>query len=748
MYPEIKQISEVVVKAKRKRYKNKNRTSVQIIEKVIANKNINRPESFNYLSYEKYQKTVFSFDNLSAQIKENKLLEPFNFIFKNEDTTMVSGKTLIPVYIKESLSDCYFRKNPLTSKEIITSEKLIRFDEQINRRSVSASINFLYKDINVYNNNIALFSNQFLSPIAAMAPSFYKYFIKDTLMVNGIACIQLAFEPRNKTDLLFEGYLYITLDSTYAVKKIDMSVNKDINLNWVRNVKIVQEYEKTEQAGWMLQTDEMGADFGITQESFGVYGKRTTVYKNCRINHPAKDSIYNGMSPVYLEESENRDQDYWDQHRFLALRPSEKNIYVLMDSLKQVPQFKRNVAIISTLSGGFIKAKWFEFGLYSTFYSYNPIEGSRFKIGGRTTPLFSKKINLDMYVAYGLLDKKYKYNLGVAYSFTNKTINEFPVKDVKVSYQHDIKIPGQELLYTQDDNFLLSLKRGTNNKMYYNKVFRVEHINEFKNHFSYNLSYEYSSKTPAGMLFFNTTDYTQQTNNIPNIDISQVGLTLRYAPHEKFFQGTVYRAPFVNKYPVFQLRYTLADKFIGSDYTYHDVRLNINKRFYFSIFGYTDVSTEFGKIFGRVPYLLLDIHRANQSYTYQPQSYNLMNFLEFVSDQYASANIDHCFNGFFLNKVPGIKKLMFREVITFKALYGNLTNNNNPAYHTELFHFPTNDAGVPNTYNLDKKPYIEAGIGISNIFRVFRIDYIKRLSYLDHPDISTSGIRFSFKFDF
>jgi len=403
---------------------------------------------------------------------------------------------------------------------------------------------------------------------------------------------------------------------------------------------------------------------------------------------------------------------------------------------------------MSTLSGGFIKTKWFEFGLYSTIYSYNPIEGSRFKMGGRTTIPFSKKLTFEPYVAYGTKDQKYKYGLGLTYLLTNKTIFDFPLKTIKVSYQYDIKIPGQELLYTQDDNFLISLKRGTNNKMYYNRVFRIEHSNEFPNHFSYMVHVEMSSKTPTGALYFNNVDYTQLTNTTAGIDITQTGLTLRYAPHEKFFQGTVYRTPFINKYPVFQLQYSVSDKIFGSDYNFQNLRLNINKRFYLSVLGYTDVATEYGKIFGRVPYLLLDIHRANQSYTYQSQSYNLMNFLEFVSDQYASIYIDHNFYGFFFNKIPLFKKLMFREVVTFKGLYGSLSDNNNPAQHPELFKFPANSNGVPLTYTLEKKPYMEVGIGIANIFKVFRIDYIKRISYLNNPDISTSGVRVSYKFDF
>jgi hypothetical protein len=746
--PSSQQLTEVVIKGKRKRYKNKGNLAVELIQKVIDNKPRNRAENLNYLEYEKYQKTVFSINKMSDKLKDNRMLQPFRFVFDNVDTTIVPGSELIPIYLKESLSDNYFRKDPHTAKEIVKAEKLVRFDEYINRRSVAASIDYLYQDVNIYDNDINLMTNQFLSPIASLAPTFYKYFLKDTSYIDSVKCVKLNFGPRNKTDLLLEGDMYITLDSSYAVKKIDMTINKNANLNWVRDLSIIQEFDKTDNNGWLVSRDEMGVDFGITQESVGLYGKRATMYHDCKINKPANDTMYNGLSQVMAPGAEDRDNDYWTEHRHQELRQSEANIYSIMDSLQRVPAFKRDVGIINIFSAGYLKAKWFELGPVFSFYSYNPVEGSRVKFGGRTTPLFSKKINFETYMAYGFNDKKYKSYLGVTYSFTDKTIYDFPVKSLEVSYQDDIKIPGQELQFAQPDNVLLSIKHGTNNKMYYNRTYRVEHLNEFANHFSYDIAYEYSRKTPAGDLYFNTESYLQQTNTTSYIDVSQASIALRYAPHEKFFQGSMYRTPFTNKYPVLQLQYSIAHKTIGSDYNFQNLKVSLSKRFYMSVFGYTDVLCEAGKVFGRVPYLLLDIANANQTYSYQPKSYNLMNFLEFISDQYVAVNVNHCFNGFFFNKVPLLKKLKFREVATCKILYGNLSKTNNPAYHSDLFQLPTDDQGLPLTYTLEKKPYAEVGVGIANIFRIFRVDYIQRISYLNHHDISKAGLRFSLKADF
>jgi hypothetical protein len=316
-----------------------------------------------------------------------------------------------------------------------------------------------------------------------------------------------------------------------------------------------------------------------------------------------------------------------------------------------------------------------------------------------------------------------------------------------VSYQKDTKIPGQELQFAQGDNIFLSFKRGTDDKLLLNNTLRFEFLNEFENHFSYLLGYSFTRQKPQGNLHFYNGGDLSAANEVGSINISEGYLNLRYAPNEAFYQGKLYRDLFPSKYPVIQLKIAGGSKYINNDFDYMRLQLNISRRYYISIIGYTDVSLEAGRIFGTVSYPLLFIHAANQTYSYQKYSYNLMNFLEFVSDKYVSLNIDHCFNGFILNKIPLLKKLKLREVITCKILYGDLGRNNNPDYHNDLFKLPVSLSNVPLTYKLGEKPYVEASIGLSNIFRIFRVDLIKRFTYLNNPDISDLGFRIQFRLD-
>lgn len=740
-------LDEVTVKPGRREYKNKNNPAVELIEKVIDHKDLNRQEAYDYLEYEKYEKIQFALSNISEGFKKAKIFGNYSFIFDNIDTTKRIGNDVLPFFIKETISDHYYRREPEAQKEIIRAEKNINLQEYLDNKGVTSNLNYLYQNINIYDNEILFLTNKFLSPIASTAPVFYKYYITDTISVKNEKCIRLFFEPRNKSDFLFHGDLYITMDSSFAVREIDMGINKNINIDWVNGMSIKQDFEQSGQNLWLLSKEEISIDVGVVRNSPGLYAQRTVSYKKYKINEPVDDRIFSGPEVSEKIDPAAENPDFWEINRQVPLSRTERKIYSTIDSVKKVPAFRNQMGIVMLLTTEFYDLGKVEIGPVGSFYSFNTVEGSRFRLGGRTTPDFSKKITFDGYGAYGLNDKIFKYNAGITYSFTPRTIYQFPVKSLKVSYQKDTKIPGQELQFAQADNIFLSFKRGTDDKLLLNNTLRFEFLNEFSNHFSYLLGYSFTRQQPEGNLHFNTSGDLSAANEVSYINISEAYLNLRYAPNETFYQGKLYRDHFPNKYPVIQLKIAVGSKQINNDFDYLRLQMNISRRYYISIIGYTDVSLEAGRILGKVSYPLLFIHAANQTYSYQKESYNLMNFLEFVSDKYVSLNIDHCFNGFILNKVPLLKKLKLREIVTCKILYGGLGRNNNPDFQSDLFKFPTDINNVPLTYTLGEKPYIEASIGLSNIFRIFRVDLIKRFTYLNNPEISDFGFRVQFRLD-
>jgi hypothetical protein len=738
-------IKEIIVKPKKQAYSNKNNPAVELIDRVIAKKSENRREGFDYLKYDKYEKVQFALSKISQKDQDKLLFKKFPLLLENIDTTKQKGMAVLPLFIKEAISTCYFRKTPFDNKEIIRGEKTIDFEEYIDNNGVTAYLNYLYQNIDVYNNDVMFLTNKFLSPIAKSAPLFYKYYIIDTVDLIDVKCIRLFFDARNKADFLFQGFLYITQDSSYAVRKVDMNLNNGVNIDWIKNVKIVQDFTQTQKKTWMLSKDDISINFEINEKLKGLFGERTVAYTNYLINEKLNDTIFTGPQTIWKPDPEVKSPSYWETNRPIPLSKTESGIYTDVDSIKKIPAFRHMMDIIMLLTTDFYTFKKTEMGPVSSFASFNQIEGYRLRFGGRTTPGFSKKLTLDGYLAYGFTDQQYKWSAGITYSLTPRTIYQFPVKSIKLSYQYDTKIPGQELQYSQGDNLLLSFKRGVADKLLYNRSLRAELINEYESHFSYTLGFNYLTQSPKGNLFFNTMGDSSGAHN--SINIPEAYVSLRYAPNETFYQGKLYRDRMPSRNPVITLNYFFGSKSLGNDYDYSRIQLSISRRFYPSILGYTDISVEGGKVFGKVPYPLLFIHRANQTYSYQPYSYNLMNFLEFVSDQYVAVNFDHCFNGFIFNKIPFLKRLKFRELVNFRVLYGGVTSRNNPSLQPDLFRFPTDINGDPLTFSLDKKPYIEAGIGISNILKIFRVDLVKRFTYTGNPNVSNIGIRAQFRFD-
>jgi len=747
LIPVTQVLKEVVVKPAKIRYKNKGNPAVELIERVIAHKASNQQGSWNFLENRKYEKILLGLSNFTERFPPEKTSKKLQFIYNYVDTTYLKGRKVLPLYMQEKLAEDYNAKNPPRSKEVVTAIQSVDFGKYFSMDGISTYLKNIYEDINLYDNNINFLTNEFVSPISNLATSFYKYFIIDTTAVDNIRCVNLFFTPRNKADMLFQGYLYITLDSAYAVKKATFTVNKKINLNWIKEVNIDFEYNRNSEQGWLPSMEKVGIDFGLPNTALGIYGQRVTTYADYKVNLPRDEQFYKSKT-VTLDSASERSKNYWTANRLHPLSSSEAEIYSMIDTLTQVPIVKRTLDLSYLLIYGYKRVGKFTIGSIYDVVASNPVEGYRVQVGGTTTNALNPHFYLGAYGAYGFLDKTFKYSVTGAIGLTSKSIFQFPANYLRIAYQYDAQTPGNEQEISMPSNPMSIFLWGNYNKFFYNRIFQIDQLHEYKNHFSYDVGFKYIHETPRGVLYFNYTDYDLRQNDKAYLPISELFCKLRYAPNEKFYQEQLDRYPMTTVYPIVELDYTIGNKMIGNDYNYQKLRLSISKRFWLSALGYSDVMLEGGKLFGTVPYPLLFIHQATQTYFFDDTQYNTMNFLEFVSDQYASLSIDHCFNGFIFNKIPLLKKLNWREFITGKALYGGIRQENNPQYNSQLFRFPTGIDGDTSTYPLSNIPYVEVSAGVGNIFRLLRVDFVKRLTYLDHPYISGLSLRLSLKLDF
>ena len=735
-------LETITVKARKKRYKNKDNPAVALIKKVIQNKSKNRKSALDYYEYEKYEKVGFDLNNFSEDFRDKSYMKSFQFVFEDYiDTSTVNGKPFIPIFLRESASRVYFRKSPKATKEYLEGTRMTGHYNRFDDDGVTSVMEKLYSNIDIYDNEIELLSKRFPSPINSFAPLIYKYFIVDTVDVNQKSCINLAFFPRVKSDFAFTGNLYVLNDSSsYAVVKVKLGITDQINLNFVDDLAIDQEFELYQDSLWMLSKDEMVIDYNISDKGMGLFGKKAVSYRNYVFNQEREDTIYNKPENLIKEavDISNRNDAFWAEARHSNLSEKEQGTYDMIDSIQNTRVFKTVATAADILTSGWIPFNKFEIGPISTLVSYNEVEGMRYRIGGRTNTHFHNKLQIETHLALGSNDQMSKYNLGLNYSL-NQKFNTNPQHRLGGSISKEMVFPGQGLKFLNDDNFLLSFKRGDSQHMLLFQTIKFYYLRELKGGFSYQLSFRNRKQSPKGQLKF---EYALEKDQKKNLVTDDLILKLRYAPHERFYQTKNFRRPLYNEHPIFELEHTQGFKgLFGGQYNYGRTTFNVFKRVHLSFLGFTDLRIEMGKVWGkRIPFPLLSMPESNQTFSLQETSFNMMNFMEFVCDEYASIKMTHFFKGAILNKIPLLNKWKLRETMGLKAVVGSLSDGNNPTRHDDLLRFPLDKDGKPITFSLDGKAYVEASVGLSNILKIFRVDLVQRLTHLDEDKYQVKGL--------
>ncbi|MFM7053374.1 MAG: DUF5686 family protein, partial [Bacteroidota bacterium] len=686
-------------------------------------KDLNDRTKLDYYKYELYNKLEFDLTDIPPDFKEKKLIKPFAFIFDNVDSSVTNSKPFLPFFITETISDVQYRKNPKTTKERIKASKISGLENE----SVTQFLGDMYQNIDVYDNYMNIFGKSFVSPVSNVGLLYYKYYLTDSAFFDNQWCYKLKFKPRRKQELTFTGECWIH-DTTFAIRKIDMRVVDDANINFVEDLAVVKEYSRINNEYWMLSKEMLVVDFAARKEGMGLIGRRSASYKGFSINVPIADELLSGPENIIVDDnSTGKDESFWSEARHDSLSDREKKIYAMVDTIKTLPAFRTYVDIITLFFTGHYEIGKFEIGPYFTLFSFNEVEGARFRFGGRTGPKFSSRLRLEGYTAYGAKDEEFKYMGGFRYFLHTK-----PRMAIGARYKNDVVQLGQSENAFQDDNILSSLfRRNPADKLTQQESYRFYYEQEFYSGFSYRLSLDHGILRPLGSLDYSYySDF--ESNQVRNvINMSEASLVLRFAYREKFVEGESGRVSLGSEYPVTRLVYTSGLKGVmDSDFSYHKLTAKLDDNIPLPPFGYTYLAVEAGKVWGSLPYPLLHVHQGNESYFYDYASFNMMNYYEFVSDQYASLFVVHHFDGFFLDKIPLLRKLKWRELASLRAVYGGLSEGNR-----KLLVKP-DEIG-----SLSAKPYAEAGFGIENIFKILRFDFMYRLSYLDNPDIAKFGIR-------
>lgn len=752
------EISEVVVKPKREKYTRKDNPAVELIKKVIAHKNDNRIEAKPEYQTEVYEKLSLSLDNFNPNLDKNKFLKKFKFIKNYLDTSEFNGKPILTVSVRENLSDFYYRKSPKAEKTIVRAKRMQGIDKTLDDGGgITSNLEEIFKSINIFDNNIPILLNRFVSPLSStLATTYYHYYIMDTLDVGGDKCVDLAFVPANSESYGFTGRLYITLDGNYAVKKVLLNTPANINLNWVDKLRIEQEFKQMPDSTWVLDQENTFVNFYVVKGTQQLYAHQLRNYDNYNFNVQNADSVFGLLGALHvLPEATAQPDTFWTHNRPIPLKEKEDALKDLLGQLRKVPAFNAIIKTAEILITGYIptandkKVTKFDFGPMNTTFSANHLEGFRMRVGGMTTANLNPYWFASGYLAYGTNDRKIKYNLKLTHSFTKKEYHEGenPVNNLSFIQEYDVYTPGQDFLFTSKDNIFVAWKVGEPvTKMQYIRKSVLQYEKEWLNGLTWKSWIMNQNNEAAGTLQYIKRDESGNLYHIKDFTTSEIGTQLRFAPGERAYNGRSGKESVFNlskDAPVFKLSHQLGIKgVLGGDYNYNHTEISAEKRIWLSSFGHIDAQIKAGKVWDKVPFPLLILPNTNQSITIQPEAFHMMNALEFVTDQYVSFNATYYLKGWILNRIPGIKWLRLREVLSFNMIYGGLTDKNNPTLTPGLFLLPDG------TQPLGSTPYMECSVGLENIFKILRIDYYRRLTYLDHPDIKKGGIRIALRFTF
>lgn len=702
-----------------------------ILRKVIENKEENNKKNLDAFQYEVYSKVQLDVNNITEKFRNRKILKPFQFIFDYVDTSIVNGKAYLPVFISESLSDVFFQKQPKAKKEYIKATNISGLENE----SLQQFMGDLYQNVNIYDNYIMLFEKNFVSPIANFGLGYYRYYLIDSAFIDNKWCYQLMFKPRRKQELTFTGEFWVH-DTSFAIRKLDIEIAHDANINFVNTIEIEQEYDKIENRHWMLTRDYFVVDFNVIENSrktVGLYGHKTATYRDFVFEKPRPREFYSTPLHVYVnDDSFDKTEDFWMESRHESLTAREQAIYEMVDSIKNVPVFRTWVDAFYLFTNGYLVWGPVELGPLYKAVSFNPIEGARLRVGGRTSNSFSTDLMIDGHVAYGTEDDRIKYGLGMMYLFSKN-----PRRAFSASYVNDYEQLGQSLNAFSEDNLFASFFRRTPSvKLSMVNEYKLGYSHEWFTGFSNSFDLVYRDIFPVGSSSF-IINNDDKPVSLHSVKTTEVQLGSRFAYREKYVMGEFERISLGTVYPVFGLRYSIGvPDFLNSEYAYQRLQLSLKDWFNVFSFGWSKYIIEAGKTWGTLPYPLLNLHPGNETFIFDEYAYNLMNYYEFVTDEYVSLYYTHHFDGFFLNQIPLMRKLKWREVAFMQGVIGTLSQKNRD--YSEL---------PDGTFTLEK-PYLEAGIGVENIFRIFRVDAIWRLSHLDNPEIAKFALFFSFHFSF
>ncbi len=734
---EIASLNEVVLVTGKQ--SKKNNPAIDILRKIWQNKRTNGLNKYKQYEYDKYEKVEFDLNTIDSATMKSKLFRGMEFVFDQIDTSKVTGKTYLPIFINEASSEVYGDNVTNEKLEILKGNKNSGFN---NNQTIIDFIDDLYSEYDVYDNYLKFFDKSFTSPLSKTGINTYNYVLADSSFRDNKWCYNIIYYPRRKNELTFKGDFWVA-DTTFAIKEINLQASKSANINWVKEIYIEQEFEVLNDSVFLMKRDYFMSDFAFNkkEDSKGIYGKRTTLYDNYKFDIKKDKEFYIQKVYSFDEELYNKDDAFWEEKRLEQLSKDEKGVYVMLDSLKNTKKFKRLYNLGSILASGYIELDELnlDYGPVFSTFGFNDVEGLRLRAGGRTYFGQNDVWRLEGFTAYGFKDNKFKYGISGKWLIDKKSRfiisggNRRDVEQIGASLTTSTDVLGRSLASSS------VVGTGINDKLTNINLTSLAFELEPSKNLVARLSTTYRTLESASNTF--SLDYytdASQTTKKSEVKQFETAFSISYFPKREMTGYGVERTIKNSDFASLFAQITRGDKSIlNGDFNYTKMQFSYRQPWAIGGFGRLTTIVEAGKTFGQVPLGLLSVIPGNQTYFSIYNTFSNLDFYEFVSDEYVTLHIEHNFNGRLFSRIPFLRELNWREVIGIRGVMGDVSQENRAINASGLlYNSPNKDA------------YYEYSVGIANIFKVFRIDFNFRGNYLNVPQSRAFGITGSFGFYF
>lgn len=742
-------LGEVSVKARRRRYHRKNNPAVELMRHVIEKKKQTRLENHDFYRYDKYQKITFFINDVDRLQKDSTK----RYWYSGQvEVSPLNDKKVIPLTVDETMSTRLYRKSPEKTQDIIKGKQtkgvntIIQTGEMANE-----ALKEVFRDVDIYDDFIKILKHEFTSPIGRTAIDFYRFSIMDTVTVENDSCYHLLFYPNNHQDFGFQGELWVMKDSTLHVRRCKLQIPNKSEVNYVRNMHVTLDYKKASNGEWQLADDEMWGEFRVYDFLPDMLVTRNTNLTNYNFE-PFGDGEFRGKAKEYTYSmAKQRDDSFWQDSRGTTLTKGEKNMDSFVDEMKKSKGFgwvllAGRVFIENFLETGSKNTKSkFDIGPLNTIVSYNFVDGLRMRLGGRTTGALNHRLFASGYGAYGFKTKNFYYNTTLTYSLNRKENMpwEFPQRTLTFESEKDVMSPSDKYIHNNKDNMFMAIRPKDVREMYFYNRQSLRFDYETRWGLRFNLGAKTESNEVAADLHFYPVTGTPEARDFRTTELS---FGLGYCANTSFINTKSGRYTLNNDKPDFSLTHTVGVKnLVGGDYNLNLTEASIYHRVWLGSFGRINIRVNGGIQWNKVPYPLLIMPPVNLSYFNHDETFSLMDNMEFLNDRYAFWSLAWDMNGKLFNRIPLLHYLKFREYIAIKGMWGHLSSKNNPirnAADPMLFRLPDR------THIMSNQPYWELVLGIHNIFRMFGVEYVRRLTYTDYESADKWGIRFNFSIQF